>query len=344
MKTYTIRSRWHLLRPTVLVIALLASVAGLLWYLQIPGFLFARGPNRAGLVPVPVSAIAIPAYTKVTRDHLWDTTKQDLSVVWMRPEAIQKEIVRGLDKIIGRVMDHDKMSGYAFTEADFLPPGTRPGLVAGIPAGKRAMRLDAEKLQGLVGLRRGDRFDLISAIAISPGAAAFGGTGIYAQQMQMQANLSNWTKQATVRVLVQNGVVVEPLTTRQVPIANRTLTQGTIVRTKPVQEIVIAVDPVEVARLSEALAVDAEINCVPRSGRPDDPYESRTPGIAPLNPFTGQGGTIYPAAPAPAQTAAATAPSVPSSTPVAPGRYQLTNIETINGGKRDMVAAPMPRR
>ena len=37
---------------------------------------------------------------------------------------------------------------------------------------------------------------------------------------------------------------------------------------KPVEEILIAIDENSVSGLSEALAVKAEIHCVPRSGRP----------------------------------------------------------------------------
>lgn len=360
MKTYTVASRWRILQPVLLVLAFIAAGVATLWYFQKPAFLFARGPNRTGLVPVPISGVAITAYTKVTRDHLWDPKNQNISVVWMRPEQVTQQMHTRLDQIIGRVLDHDKMAGYVFTEEDFLPKGTRPGIVAGIPPGKRALRLEADKLQGLVGLRRGDRFDLISALALDPANNTFSGAGIYANQMQMQANMSNWKKQATVRVIVQNGVVVEPMSVRNVPIANRTLTQGTVIRTRPVQEIVIAMDPHEVPRLAEALAVDAEINCVPRSGHPDDPAESRTPGFAPFNPFSGTGGYIdsgpvpqtapiplRPAAP-PQQTAPAAqsseAPPAPPPVagPVVTGRF--TNIETINGNKRELVAAPVQRR
>ena len=51
--------------------------------------------------------------------------------------------------VIGRVLEHEKTPGYVFTEADFLPKGTREGIVAGIPAGKRAIRLSADRVDGL---------------------------------------------------------------------------------------------------------------------------------------------------------------------------------------------------
>ena len=74
------------------------------------------------------------------------------------------------------------------------------------------------------------------------------------------------------------------------------------------------VDPREVAHLTEAMAVDARISCVPRSGRPEDPPSVVTPPSTPRSPFaTGTG----------------------------PG--PLTTIESITGTKREMIAAPKQR-
>ena len=285
--------------------------------------------SHAGLVAVPTSVAAIPAYTKITRDHLWDPRARSLNVTYIRPEQIGPDICRGIETILGRVLDHDKGAGYVFTENDFLPRGTRPGLVAGIPAGMRAMRVDAEQVHGLYGLKAGDRFDLVATLPIDAarGAQGLNVGGIYGQQLALQARITNWMKQATVQVLVQNGRVVEPLVTRQVPISARTLTQGPITRTKPVQEIVIAVGPDEVARLTEAIAVGAQISCVPRSGRPDDPDDSVTPDLRPWSPFQGLGG---PTASAPASSRHSNLAGSPS----------LTMIETLAGSKREIVAVP----
>jgi hypothetical protein len=115
--------------------------------------------------------------------------------------------------------------------------------------------------------------------------------GAYQEVLTLQAELTNWMKQATVRVLVQNGQLVEPLTNRAVPITANSFTQGRVTRTKPIQEYVIAVDPQEVVLLTQAIAVKAQINAVPRSGHPDDPEDSRTPDLAPWYPYGGLAGT-----------------------------------------------------
>ncbi len=69
--------------------------------------------------------------------------------------------------------------------------------------------------------------------------------------------------------LVQDGVVVTPVTARNMPVTNSSLMNGASTRNMRVQEIVIAVEPEEVAPLDEAMALKYEITCVARSGRPE---------------------------------------------------------------------------
>ncbi len=305
------RSYWQ---PAIGIVVMIAAIGLLLWASGVlnPGAVKKR-IVRAGTVPVPVAATTIKAYSKVTRDHLIDVKNQEIAVVYLPKSALRPEMITDLAAILGRVVGHDKAPGYVFTEADFLPKGTRPGLVAGIPAGKRAMRLEAEKVQGLFGLLPGDRFDIVATLPIDEQIARSlpSAGGLYGKQIDLEARLQNLQKQATVRVIVQNGVVVEPVSVRQAPVFSRTLTQGAVTRTRPIQEIVVAVDPEEVAPLSEAIALEAQVTCVPRSGRPDDPSDSRTPSLSPRNPMvgTGQGSRVG-------------------------------MIETITGDKREMIAAP----
>lgn len=327
MRTATARRHWSFTSPGLISFLAVAGVLGLLWIfgiIDLSRFAAKAGASTRGRIAVPISAKPIPAYTKVTRDHLWDPKSSDLAVLYLRPEQVSPEMLRDLKEIVGRVLDHDKDAGYVFTAADFFPPGTRPGMVAGIPPGKRAMRVEADKVHGLFGLNPGDRFDLVATLPIDASKAQqnFKFAGVYGQQVDLQARLTNWQKQATVRVLVQNGVVVQPLTTRQVPVYSRTLTQGAVTRAKPIQEMVIAVDPAEVAHLTEAVAVEAQVSCVPRSGRPEDPIHSRTPDLQPWNPFQGLSAS--------GNADASQGPGQP-----------LATIESISGTKRELLAAPV---
>lgn len=239
-----------------------------------------RGP-APGFVRVPMAGRTIAAYEAIRRDDVWSPKAGRIATVDLSADVVEKRgIIADVGKILGRVLAREKASGYVFTEKDFLPAGTRPGLVGGIPPGKRALRFKAEQAQGLVGLRPGDRFDLLASMAVEVEPADLGSlsdAGARGAELAMRARLAAQRQQGEIRVLVQNGVVVSPVSTRQVPVSSATFTRGMTTRTKPVQEVVIAVAPEELGPLYEALATGATVVATPRSGHPDDPTDSVTP-------------------------------------------------------------------
>jgi Flp pilus assembly protein CpaB len=271
----------------------------------------------AGSIAVPVSGRVIPAYHKLTRDDIWDPEKGDWAVVWLKESTVADTIIRDFRQLRGRVMAHEKRPGYAFTEDDFLPKGTRPGVVGGIPPGMRAMRVRLEQVRGLYGLNPGDRFDIVAAIALDgdPTEGLSGYGGVYSDRVALESKLGNLGKQATVNVIVQNGAVVTPVETVMVPTAQAGL-MGRRTGTRPVQEVVVAVRPDEVAPLTEALAVGANLSVVPRSGHPEDDATSMTPSSSPRSPFAKGEGTT--------------------------GGMQL--VETIGGSDRELVPVPEMRK
>jgi Flp pilus assembly protein CpaB len=285
-------------------------------------------PSTAGLIAVPTAAVQIPAHTRIRRDHLWDRANGRIAVVYLPPRAVTREMLQNITQIIGRVLDSEKEPGYVFTEADFLPRGTREGLVAGIPAGKRAIRVSADRVEGLYGLNAGDRFDIVATLPIDAnnGGRSLNVGGPYSQEIAIEAELSNWDKQATVRVIVQNASIVEPLLGRGIPVA-QTSAQGAAARARTVQEAVIAVNPDEVALLTEAMAVDAKLSSIPRSGRPDDPVSSRTPDLRPFSPFVN-----------PSRANRSTVDS--RLAPTQADAFSM--VETIMGQKRTVTAVPRP--
>jgi Flp pilus assembly protein CpaB len=226
------------------------GVLAIAWALGIgarPGEPGAAGPPP-GSIAVPVAAARLPAYTELQLEHLVDPKTGGLAVVYLPEGSLLASTIVRPEALLGRVLAADKPPGRVFTEDDFLPPGTRPGLVAGIPPGKRAMRVEATAVGGLVGLSAGDRFDVVASFPA--GARGDGGGRV---------------GQARVQTVVADGVVVQPLATRAVPAARDA---------KVVQEIVIAVAPEEVPQLAEALAVGARLDCVPRSGQPGEAAEA----------------------------------------------------------------------
>ncbi len=336
MKSRNYRHRWtwsRLASSPLVFLGIVMVLAGGLWASGIiePCWVgIDCPPSTEGLIAIPMSAKAIPAYTKLTREHAWNVQRGQIAVVWLPSEQVTASMKTDLKDILGRVLARDKALGYVFTDADFLPKGSRPGLVGGIPPGKRAVRVVAGKVNGLYGLNPGDRFDLLATLPIdlkgSENPLSVGGA--YGQQLALQADLTNWEKQATVRVLVQNGVLVQPLMTREIPLSMNTLTQGLVVKKKPVQEIVIAVDPGEVASLTEAMVLKAQITTVPRSGHPDDPTDSQTPESQPWSPF---GASM------------ALGQEAQSETKKRHGQSpSLTFVETVNGsGERELIAVPV---
>ena len=337
---------WFGLNRGLLIAIVLVAAFGGLWITKAIDpprwFRGSAAPDHRGQIAIPAGGMVIPAYTKITRDHLWNPKTGSFAVIYLRPEQVPPEVIRSINEVIGRVVNHDKPPGYVFTEADFLPKGTRPGLTAGIPAGKRAMRIPVDRIPGLVELLPGDRFDLVATQPIDGSAASgLAAAGIYGKQLDMQTRLLNLQKQATVRVVVQNGDVVEAMRTRQIPVANNSLTNGLTIRTKPVQEVVIAVYPAEVSHLTEAMAVGADIACVPRSGRPDDPRDSLTPDSMPISPFGGRVGR--PALTTSDAGAGPTGPAAPPSPGAAMFGAGFTPIESIEGTRREVIGTPVKR-
>ncbi len=219
-----------------------------------------------GFVPVLASGTIIPAYTKITRDHLLDPKTGKFAFVPVPEGEIPKEAILSPNEVMGRVLNHDKPQSYLFTERDFFPKGTRAGLAGAIPPGKVSLTLERTKIQGIFGLQQQDRIDLTATVPVE----APKGSGNLSKGLMQQTQIAQMEKLARVRVLAKNAVIIE-FTKHDKSVVSRTLSQGTFSKKVPVEEVVIAVDPEEVAPIQEALSTDVAISCVVRSGQPGDP-------------------------------------------------------------------------
>jgi hypothetical protein len=232
------------------------------------------------MVAVPLGGRAIAAYSQVMPDDLLDpATGSQRTVLMNAAEAQQRGVITETAAVTGRVLARDKGRGQIFTADDFLPPGTPPGLAGGIPPGKRALTLDAGKVAGARALRLGDHFDLMASANIDwgktngqTGSLRFMGTALSGSAASLQ-------RQAAVRALVQDGVVV-------VPVASPTMTAVEAASgdsKQSGQEMVVAVAAEEVARVAEATSLGLELTTVVRSGNPRDAGKtSLTPDENPL--------------------------------------------------------------
>ena len=225
-------------------------------------------PIPADWVAIPRCAKPIERYTKITMEYLTNPLTVRWFVTYVPPDKVPTGVVLDPNKILFRVTAFEKRAGLFFSEADFLPPGTRPGVVGGTPEGKRAITLDAAKLKGVQELREGDHVDLLASIPIDMPGTGRSNSGRMGASVVASPDVALLPKRSLVRPVVEDGVVVTPAKIRNMPTSSSSLTQGTTTRTIPVQEIVLAVEPQEVAPLAEAMDLKYEITCVARSGRP----------------------------------------------------------------------------
>mgnify|MGYP006969416971 CR=1 FL=1 len=225
-----------------------------------------------GRVDVPLAGRLVPAYSHLMPSDLIDPRTRRERVLRMLPaEAEARGILMREDEIVGRVLRHDKRPGEMFVDEDFFPLGTQPGIAAGVPAGKRLFVLDSQRLPGAASLAHGDHLDLMVTIPLDLGRGnAF-----------QTAPLLNLKKQAEVRVLVQDGVVVAPLgaaTLRQFGAESKDKKAG--------EPLLLAIAPDEVPRLTSALAMDLDLAFVARSSHEVQPEETSLPSAAALTART----------------------------------------------------------
>ncbi|MEM9175879.1 MAG: hypothetical protein AAGC67_11650 [Myxococcota bacterium] len=207
-----------------------------------------------GSVAIPVLATELPAYTQIELEHFVDPRTGELAVLYLPEESIFDSTIVDLSQLVGRVLAGPKQPFRVFAKGDVLPPGTRPGLVAGIPAGKRALRIDASKVSGIVGLHQGDRFDLVATFPAKRGGSA--------QSVYGASGAAGARRRAQAQVVADGATVVSALESRAVP------TRAGGGPGKVVQEMVIALAPEEIPAVTEALEVAKRIDCIPRSGLP----------------------------------------------------------------------------
>lgn len=311
MPAVTVRRRSSMLPLVlaVLFVGMVVIVAGFLLYLAAGGTItvpltdpptvlsFQKQEKEEKWTPpegqtaIPCLGRSVDAFSKITIDDLIDPKTQRFAAIYREPDQIREGVIIDAKQIVGRVLKHDKAKGYFFTEADFYPEGTRPGLVAGVPSGMRGMWIDVKQVAGFVDLNPGDRFDLLLTVPLDgdAGDALKKLGGVHASKLALEAELTNISKQARVDVIVQNGVVVQPVRMRQVPIAAGSLNDPHGIKTKPVQEVYIAVEAAAAAKVLEALSISgAKVEVIARSG---DPTEDAgvTPSSIPRSPFSGDG-------------------------------------------------------
>ena len=264
----------RLLLPVAVLLLIAGGISGTLWA---TGFFEQKSApvSREGQVAFPALARPVRAYDAITRDDLINPQTRQLNVTWIPEAQASTAMLRDLSQIIGRVVTRDKQAGYVLTERDLFPAGTRPGIAAGIPPGKRSVTVNITEVPGLELLHQGDVFDLLAVLperdepeSNVEQASLLGGI------KPPDTRSGQLARQTGIKPLVLGGTMVA------ITQGNSRSTdgaQGLVVppagsRTARTPEMIatIAVDPVEVAPLTEALGLDLNLYCVARSGHPED--------------------------------------------------------------------------
>ncbi|QDV12602.1 SAF domain protein [Rosistilla oblonga] len=254
------------------------AVAWTLGYFDVAAKAKVAKVDRTGQLAFPAIAHPMKAHEAVTRDDFINPQTKQLNVVWL-PEATAEVVSRKMSDLIGRVLRRDKQAGMVLSEADFYEKGTRPGLVAGIPAGKFAMSIPASGIAGLDQLRGGDRFDLLVSLPMQEGenliansepAALFGGI------KPPSLRVGQLSRRHGVKHLVTDGMLVTLFSGKERSTSGPsglTVTPGGSKSKKATTSTVfaeLAVAPDEIGPLTEAISLGTQLTCVLRSGLPGD--------------------------------------------------------------------------
>ena len=248
--------------------------------------------DRTGQLAFPAIVRPMNAYEAIAKDDFINPQTKQLNVVWL-PEATAQVASRNMAELIGRVLRRDKQAGMVLSEADFLEKGTRPGLVAGIPAGKLALAIPASGIPGLEQLRGGDRFDLLVSLPMRDGeeqisnsepAALFGGI------KPASLRVGQLSRRHGVKHLITDGMLVTLFSgekrSTSGPSGLTVPPGGNKSKSTTTQTVFaeLAVDPEEIGPLTEAISLGTKMTCVLRSGLPNGKVEDAmsTEGMVPV--------------------------------------------------------------
>ena len=228
-----------------------------------------------GTVAVLACPTALPAFTRLSREHLFGPT--GLHTVPVVEAAIAanglfRADADGVQRLLGRVLKRPKPVDFAFSEQDLLPAGTRPGPSAGVPPGTRGVWIDLATVQGLADARAGDTVDLVAAKTVDaappPDTTLLDDVSDPVLRARLLQAAAIRTAGPAVRswVVARAALVVAPPRRRERSATPARRGQAPDM----VEEVFVAMTPDEVARWSQALALGAALVAAPRTGQPAD--------------------------------------------------------------------------
>jgi flagella basal body P-ring formation protein FlgA len=224
--------------------------------------------NPDGLVPVITTAKPVPAFSALTDENLIDESTGQLHLYYFPPDEVAQSWITDATELYGRVVSRPLRRGSLITEEDLLPPGTRPGISAGLPSGMAAMSVEKAQVRGFEKLVIGDRFSILTRV---PETVQSGLPSVSWATLQ-GGRLSD--DDARVAEMVRTGI-------REVARDAVYLSQADD------STVVIGISQQQVAKLAQLLRDDSELFVVANSSREPSPNdEERLPTEISVNPFS----------------------------------------------------------
>jgi hypothetical protein len=210
---------------------------------------------HVGKIAVVTSPRPIPAFTPLDPAMFVNPATGDFNVAWVTEKVAQDAyMIRDPAQLRGRVLKRDKGANLSFSEADLFPKGSQPSPTAAIETGYRGLHVSTKDVEGLFGLKRFDRVDLIAVINVRPmGSADEPGIVYSPEAREALQSAKEWKTER--RIVAQNAKIIEPI-----PESAR--------KAGPASDCFLAIREEEVAALTDAIAKGAKITCTARSGLP----------------------------------------------------------------------------
>lgn len=232
-------------------------------------------PNKLpeGKVWVLRAARDISAYSAISTEDLVRQKTTGISYVrfpWDEDKVKSSGFFTAgrVSELMGRVLKRDKEAGKILSENDFFERGTKPGVTAGIPLGYGGFRVGLGDIEGLAGLNRGDRFDIMAIVERDDDDDSSREIpGLVGERQRLLGLNEDETPKVQVLTIVSNGLVVSGTMVRREIMNSSSLMGGASQKASAKQEMVIAVRNEERAVLVEKLGTKAKVYCVPYSGR-----------------------------------------------------------------------------
>ncbi|OUT54427.1 MAG: hypothetical protein CBB71_22005 [Rhodopirellula sp. TMED11] len=191
-----------------------------------------------------VTAVALQQGSQIVEDNLLPSGSLISNIPAYQAIAASDLVDGHRSNWVGRIAAVDLEQGSQIAESQLLPAGSPPGIAAAIPDDRMALTLDTKDLRGASQLSRGNHCDLLSSTSVDL-TSALGAIEVSPQLLSSIGSKS----------------------------VNKLLATGAMVIHVESQQVVLAVVPDEISRITKALAAKEAVFCIARASEPMRPKD-----------------------------------------------------------------------